>query len=58
MLKIKDFEDYLIDENGVFLETYENISEASRKNNISISSISYVCNNKRKTAGGFVWHYA
>lgn len=44
--------------NGIFLETYESISEASRRTNISISSISYVCNNKRKTAGGFIWHYA
>lgn len=41
-----------------FLETYESITEASKQNNIPISSISFVCKNKRKTAGGFIWHYA
>jgi group I intron endonuclease len=39
------------------LHIYNSINEASLSNNISISSISAVCNPKRinKTAGGFIW---
>lgn len=39
------------------LHIYSSINEASIDNNISISSISSVCNPKRinKTAGGFIW---
>ena len=39
------------------IKVYESISEASRQTNIKIQSISYVCNNKRKTAGGYIWHF-
>lgn len=39
------------------IEIYESISEASRKNNISIASISYSANGKRKTGGGYIWHF-
>ena len=39
------------------LNTFDSISDASRKTGISITSISYVCNNKRKTAGGYIWHF-
>lgn len=39
------------------IEIYESISEASRKNNISITSISYSANGKRKTGGGYLWHF-
>ena len=34
-----------------------NISEAGRKNNITISSISLCCNGKYKKAGGYIWKY-
>lgn len=41
------------------LYIYNSINEASSDNNISISSISAVCNPKRinKTAGGFIWKF-
>lgn len=39
------------------LEIYESISEASRKTGIAITSISYCANGKRKTGGGFIWHF-
>ena len=45
------------DKNGNLLEIYESISEASRKTSIVITSISYACNGKRKTGGGFIWHF-
>ena len=93
MLKVKDFEDYTIDEAGnVFsirknaiknnlgkyhilasesakkrvakydknnnlIQVYNSITEASRKNNINITSISYSANGKRKTGGGYIWHF-
>ena len=39
------------------IEVYESISEASRQTGIKISSISCSANNKRKTGGGFIWHF-
>ena len=39
------------------IEVYESISEASRQTSIKISSISCSANNKRKTGGGFIWHF-
>ncbi len=39
------------------IEIYESISKASRKNGIAIPSISYSANGKRKTGGGFIWHF-
>lgn len=39
------------------IEIYESISEASRKNNINITSISYSANGKRATGGGYIWHF-
>lgn len=46
------------DKQNNLLNTYESISEASRKTGITITSISYSANGKRKTAGGFIWHFA
>ena len=46
------------DKNNRLIKTYESISEASRQTKIKIQSISQVCNNKRKTAGGYIWHFA
>jgi len=44
---------------GNLLNTFDSIREASKKINISISSISDVCKQKPKyrTAGGYVWRY-
>lgn len=46
-----------LDKNKNEINTFESISDASRKTGITITSISYVCNNKRKTAGGYIWHF-
>lgn len=46
------------DKNNNFINQYNSISEASRKTNITITSISYACNEKRKTGGGYIWHFA
>lgn len=45
------------DKQNNLLNTYESISEASRKTGITTTSISYSANGKRKTAGGFIWHF-
>ena len=45
------------DKNDNLLEIYDSISEASRKTGITITSISYSANNKRKTGGGYIWHF-
>lgn len=45
------------DKQNNLLNTYKSISEASRKTGITITSISYSANGKRKTAGGFIWHF-
>ena len=45
----------------ICLETqkiYNSITEASKENNINITSISYCCNNKRKSAGKLHWKFA
>lgn len=47
----------MLDLQGNILTVYESISDASRKNNISISSISQVCSGKRKTAGRYIWRF-
>ena len=45
------------DKNNNSIQVYNSISEASRKNNINITSISYSANGKRKTGGGYIWHF-
>lgn len=39
------------------IQTFDSIKIAGIKNNIQPSSISRVCNGKRKTAGGFIWKF-
>lgn len=39
------------------INNYESLTDASKKTNISISSISNNLSNKTKTAGGLIWHY-
>lgn len=43
---------------GTFIKTWDSISEAYEGLNIHGQHISSCCNNKRKSAGGFVWRYA
>lgn len=45
------------DKNNNKINTFNSISDASRQTGIAIASISCVCNSKRKTAGGYVWHF-
>ena len=40
-----------------FIKEYESISEASRQTGITVASISYSANNKRKKGGGYLWHF-
>ena len=47
----------MLDLKGNVLATYESISDAARKNNISVSSISQVCTGIRKTAGTYIWRF-
>lgn len=46
-----------LDKQNNIINTYESISEASRKTGIHIQSISYSANGNRKTGGGFIWHF-
>ena len=45
------------DKNNKTINAFNSISDAGRETGIAITSISYVCNNKRKTAGGYIWHF-
>ena len=45
------------DKNNNLIQVYNSITEASRKNNINITSISYSANGKRKTGGGYIWRF-
>lgn len=45
------------DKNNKTINAFNSISDASRETGIAITGISYVCNNKRKTAGGYIWQY-
>ena len=42
---------------GILLQTFSSIKEASQKTNIRYDSISATCREKQKTAGGFIWKY-
>lgn len=43
--------------NGQIVAEFFNITEASKNTGVCISKISSVCNNKRKSAGGYQWVY-
>jgi len=45
------------DKNLNIISSYRSIANASSETKISPSNISLVCNNKRKTAGGYLWKY-
>ena len=40
---------------GVFVRTYVSSAEAGRETNINSRTINMCCNNKRPSAGGYVW---
>ena len=42
---------------GVLIKKYCSLNEASRQAGIQLASISRVCQNKQKTAGGFIFQY-
>lgn len=42
---------------GILLQTYNSLKEAKEKTGISDTSISQVCHQKRKSAGGFLWKF-
>ena len=42
---------------GELINKYDSLKTASKNTNIDDSSIGAVCNNKRKTAGGYVWKF-
>lgn len=42
---------------GILLENYKSIREASISNNLPESNISMCCNGKLKTCGGFKWKF-
>jgi len=46
-----------IDKNNNIIKIWDGIREAGRELGIKHNSISLVCQNKRKTAGGFNWSY-
>lgn len=48
---------YQYDKDFIFISDYPSASEAHRKTNIKVSHIIECCNNKRKTAGGYIWKY-
>lgn len=39
------------------IKTWDSISEAAKENSIYKSNIIAVCNNRQKTAGGYIWRY-
>lgn len=45
------------DKEGNLIQIYESSAEAKRQTGISNSSIGEVCQNKRKTAGGYIWKF-
>lgn len=45
------------DNKNNLINVYNSISEASRQTGITVASISYSANKKRKTGGGYIWHF-
>lgn len=51
----KPIEQYSID--GLKLNEYISINEASRQTMVRVGDISACCNNKQKTAHGYIWKF-
>lgn len=45
------------DKNSKFIKEWNSIKEAGNSLNIQRSHISECCNNKRKTAGNYIWKF-
>ena len=45
------------DENGNFIKTWEYMKQPSKELGISYTGIYACCNDRQKTAGGFIWRY-
>lgn len=45
------------DLNNNFIKKYSTICDAGKKTNINRGNISYCCQGKQNTAGGFIWRY-
>lgn len=43
---------------GNFIRSFNSILDASKETRVSMGNISLCINNKRKTAGGYIWKYA
>ena len=43
---------------GKYIKTYPSQAEAVREHNMKHNKISYVCNGKRKQAGGYMWRHS
>ena len=43
--------------NNEFIKEYYSIHQAERETNIASATICLVCQNKGKTAGGYIWKY-
>lgn len=46
-----------LDLNGNVLNQFESLKQAEEATGVNLGSISLVCNNKRKTAGGYIWRF-
>lgn len=42
---------------GVYIDTFESLSEASKQTGVTMQNISKVCKGERKLAGGYMWRY-
>ena len=40
-----------------YINTFISVTDASKQTNVNCGNISECCNNKRKSAGGFIWRY-
>lgn len=55
----KQYRDVIqLDINSNYIKTWKGITIASKKLKINRCGITDVCNNRKKTAGGYVWKYA
>ena len=55
-IKERPVDRYTIDDK--YLDSFLSIIDASKKTGINRSCIGSVCNNHRKTAGGYVWRFS
>ena len=55
--KIHKKEVIQFDKFGNQINTFKSLTEAAQQTGINLGNIGQVCNNKRKTAGGYIWKY-